>query len=188
MARVRETRLADNGGVLRNFSWEAIGDIDAGRPNLGLQAPVAVYRLLQFSLRHAIVAAHGAEEAAKLLAAAGRIAGGEFCRRVLDRTLAPGPFLAELQKRLREWGIGLLRIEQVDFERLDLVLTVAEDLDCSGLPVTGETVCEYDEGFIAGIFHAYTGREFTAREVDCWASGDRVCRFVVKPSGGPDGA
>ena len=180
--------MADIGGVIRGFSWEAIGDIDAGRPNLGPQAPVAVYRLLQFSLRHAIVAAHGTEAASKLLAAAGLIAGSEFCRRVLDRALAPGPFLADLQKRMREWGIGLLRIEQVDFERLEFVLTVAEDLDCSGLPVTDETVCEFDEGFIAGILHEYTGREFVVREVDCWASGDRVCRFVVRPTGNADGA
>ena len=178
--------MADNGGAIRGFCWEEIGDIDAGRPNLGPQAPVALYRLLQFSLRHAIVAAHGAAAAAGLLAAAGRIAGGEFCRRVLDRTLAPGPFLADLQKRMREWGIGLLRIEQAEFDRLEFVLTVAEDLDCSGLPVTGETVCEFDEGFIAGIFHEYTGREFAAREVDCWASGERVCRFVVKPSEATD--
>jgi predicted hydrocarbon binding protein len=170
------------------LSWEELGDIDSGRPNLGPLAPVAVYRLLQFSLRRALVAAHGADEASRLLAAAGRIAGEEFCRRALDCTLAVGPFLADLQKRLREWGIGLVRIEQGDLERLELVLTVAEDLDCSGLPVSGETVCEYDEGFIAGIFHAYTGREFTAREVDCWASGERVCRFAVKPLAAADGA
>jgi hypothetical protein len=55
-----------------------------------------------------------------------------------------------------------------------------EDLDCSGLEVSDETVCDYDEGFIAGIFHEYTGERFSAREVDCWASGERVCRFEVK--------
>ena len=57
------------------------------------------------------------------------------------------------------------------------VLTVAEDADCSGLPVLGETVCNYDEGFIAGVLSTYTGRQYTAVEVDCWATGDRVCRF-----------
>ena len=179
--------MVDGDGKVPDFSWDAIGDIDAGRPNLGRQAPVAVYRLMQFSLRHAMVIEFGPAAAAKLLAAAGRIAGSEFCRRVLDCSLAPAPFLADVQQRLREWGIGLLRIEQVDFERFELVLSVAEDLDCSGLPVTGETVCEFDEGFIAGIFQVYTGREFSAREVDCWASGDRVCRFVVKPSRGACG-
>lgn len=179
--------MADEKGQVRDFSWEQLGDIDAGRPNLGRQAPVAIYRLLQFSLRHAIVAEHGHEAASRLLEAAGRTAGSQFCRRVLDCTLAPGPFLADLQKRMREWGIGLLRVEQVDFERLEFVLSVAEDLDCSGLPVTGETVCEFDEGFIAGLLHEYSGRQLVAREVDCWASGERVCRFVVKPAGIVDG-
>lgn len=51
----------------------------------------------------------------------------------------------------------------------------------TGLPVKGKTVCEYDEGFIAGILHAYTGKEFSAIEIDCWATGDRTCRFNVKP-------
>lgn len=176
------------GPEAREFSWEDLGDIETGRPNLGLLAPVAVYRLLQFSLRHAIAAEHGEAAAARLLERAGQIAGREYCRNVLDRSLAPGPFLADLQKRMREWGIGLLRIEQADFDRLEMTVTVAEDLDCSGLAFGGKTVCEFDEGFLAGVFREYLGREFTAREVDCWASGDRVCRFVVKPAGHADGA
>jgi predicted hydrocarbon binding protein len=57
---------------------------------------------------------------------------------------------------------------------------VTEDLDCSGLPVTNETVCDCDEGFIAGILEIYTGSEFDVKEVDCWSKGDRVCRFEAK--------
>ena len=67
-------------------------------------------------------------------------------------------------------------------ESMRFTVTVAEDLDCSGLPFTDEVVCQYDEGFFAGIFEAYTGRPFSAREIDCWASGDRVCRFDVRES------
>lgn len=59
------------------------------------------------------------------------------------------------------------------------MLTMDEDLDCSGLPTSGETVCEYDEGFLAGVLGEYTGRTFTAREIDCWAGGERTCRFKV---------
>ena len=66
---------------------------------------------------------------------------------------------------------------------MTFTLTVAEDLDCSGLPFSDEVVCQYDEGFIAGILEAYTGKPFHAKEVDCWASGDRVCRFDVKMLG-----
>ena len=54
---------------------------------------------------------------------------------------------------------------------------MGEDLDCSGLPITGEVVCNYDEGFIAGILHVYTGQVYDVREIDCWATGDRTCRF-----------
>jgi predicted hydrocarbon binding protein len=142
------------------FSWEDLGDIAEGRPNLGNMVPVSVY-----------------------LVVAGRRAGREYCRNVLDTTLDLPRFLADLQKKLREWNIGILRIEKSDLERQEFILSVAEDLDCSGLPVSDDTVCDFDEGFIAGVFLEYTGREFMAREVDCWASGERVCRFEVAPVG-----
>ncbi len=70
-------------------------------------------------------------------------------------------------------------MEKTDFGKMEFILTVAEDLDCSGLPFADETVCEYDERFIAGVLEAYTGRVFDAREIDCWASGERTCRFKV---------
>lgn len=68
-------------------------------------------------------------------------------------------------------------MESFDETTGDIVLTVAEDLDCSGLPITNESVCYYDEGFIAGVLEAYTGKKYNVREIDCWANGDRVCRF-----------
>jgi hypothetical protein len=76
-------------------------------------------------------------------------------------------------------NIGVLRIEQAKPDTMEFLLTVSEDLDCSGIPVSGEAVCEYDEGFLAGLFNEYTGRSFDAQEVDCWATGDRTCRFRV---------
>jgi predicted hydrocarbon binding protein len=78
--------------------------------------------------------------------------------------------------------IGILRIEKADIEKMNFTLTVAEDLDCSGLPVCGETICTYDEGFISGLLSEYSGEKFDVKEVDCWCSGDRVCRFDVKHS------
>ena len=86
-------------------------------------------------------------------------------------------FVRELQARLREFKIGVLRMEDVNEATGRMILTLSEDADCSGLPVLGETVCNYDEGFIAGILSAYTGKPYTAVEIDCWATGDRVCRF-----------
>ena len=163
------------------FDWSDLGDIAEGRPNLGPDCPVLVYRLFEFTLRDALTRRYGAAEAADVLREAGEIAGEAFCRNVLDRSLEPDDFIADLQRRLRELGVGTLRIERADPATSQFTLTVAEDLDCSGLPVSGETVCDYDEGFIAGIMHTYFGREFVAREIDCWANGGRICRFEVKP-------
>ena len=56
-------------------------------------------------------------------------------------------------------------------------MNILQDADCSGLPILGETVCNYDEGCISGILSVYTDKPYEAIEVDCWATGDRVCRF-----------
>jgi uncharacterized protein len=170
-----------DGNETWRFDWSDLGDITEGRPNLGPDCPVLVYRLFELTLRDAMTRRYGAAEAADVLKEAGEIAGTAFCRNVLDRSLELDDFLADLQRRLRELDIGRLRVERADPSTAEFMLTVAEDLDCSGLPVTDETVCDYDEGFIAGVMSTYFGREFVAREIDCWASGGRICRFEVKP-------
>lgn len=109
----------------------------------------------------------------------GKLAGEHFCRNLLSVDLKLDEFVAQFQKTLKDLEIGVLRVEKLDIDTLDMTLTVAEDLDCSGLPISEETICTYDEGFIAGILNTYTGKEFSVKEVDCWASGDRVCRFAV---------
>ncbi len=37
------------------FQWTKLGQIDVCRPNLGLKTDVAVYRLMQFTLRDVLV-------------------------------------------------------------------------------------------------------------------------------------
>ena len=165
------------------FQWRDLGDIDGGRPNLGSLMNVAVYRLMQYTLRDVLNRHLSVEKTTELLREAGRLAGTEFCRNALNCTLPFNEFVADLQEKLLSLKIGIMRLEKSDFDKMEFTLTVAEDLDCSGLPPADETVCEYDEGFIAGVFGVYTGREFDAREVDCWASGERTCRFKVNAKG-----
>ncbi|MEI6451670.1 MAG: 4-vinyl reductase, partial [Actinomycetes bacterium] len=43
-----------------------------------------------------------------------------------------------------------------------------------------ESICVYDEGFIAALLESYTGRRFVVKEVDCWCTGDRTCRFTAE--------
>jgi len=159
------------------FTWENIGNIREGRGDLGESVPVQVYRLMQFTMLDVLTRAHGPEKANDFFRDAGFLAGTEFAKNVLDLKLDFNVFIANLQKSLLELKIGILRMEDFNAETGEIVLAVAQDLDCSGLPITNENVCSYDEGFIAGILQSYTGKKYRVREVDCWASGARICRF-----------
>ena len=159
------------------FSWDCLGDIKAGREDLGEDMPVLVYRLMQFTMLDTLAKEYGPEKASDLFQSAGFLAGKEFAKNVLDLDVDFNTFVANLTQALADYKIGILRIEAIDPETKNIVLTVGQDLDCSGLPVTNENVCNYDEGFIGGILKAYSGKDYDVRETDCWANGDRVCRF-----------
>jgi uncharacterized protein len=162
------------------FVWDDLGDLQKGRPNLGLHVPVLAYRLLQYTFRDVMITELGVKKTNDIIIKAGRLAGSQFCENMLNRDLDFNEFVSQLQSVLREQAMGILRIENADLENMRFTLTVAEDLDCSGLPPTDEVTCQYDEGFIAGIMEAYTGKPFQAKEIDCWASGERLCRFDVR--------
>jgi len=162
------------------FEWSMIGDIEAGRPNLGASMDVAVYRLMQFTLRDVLITEYGPAAADKIFYKSGEVAGREFCKAMNFKDYDFNEFVTRLQQALKDLKIGILRLEEADLENMRFTMTVAEDLDCSGLPVVDETICTYDEGFISGLLTEYSGKPFTAKEVDCWCSGDRVCRFDVR--------
>ena len=161
------------------FSWDLIGDI-AARENLGPYTRVEVYRLMQFCMRDILEHHFGAEKADALFRQAGYLAGEQFYLKFLNTRMELTDFVNTLQGLLKELGIGILRIEGGDLAGGGLILTVSEDLDCSGLPELDHEFCAYDEGFIAGILSTYTGKKVDARETDCWCTGDRTCRFSAK--------
>ena len=147
------------------------------RGNLGDELPVLVYRMLEYSLKDELIKRYGKAEQIDIFRCAGRKAGEYFAKHMLNLDQPLDLFVSELQNKLQELKIGVLRIEDVNDQNGRIILTVSEDADCSGLPILGETVCNYDEGFIAGILSVYSDKHYTATEIDCWATGDRVCRF-----------
>lgn len=163
------------------FDWSMLGDISEGRPNLGNTMNVVVYRLMQFTLRDILIREYGVEHADRMFYAAGEEAGRQLYQNVITKKDDFDEFICELQDVLKDLQIGVLRVESANFGDLTFTLTVAEDLDCSGLPVCDEQICTYDEGFIQGLLSEHTGKDFRVKEVDCWCSGDRVCRFDVRP-------
>jgi predicted hydrocarbon binding protein len=161
------------------FEWSMLGDIQEGRPNLGPLVHVAVYRLMQFTLRDILIRDFGVEAADRVFFDAGKKAGEAYYENVITEKKDLDGLFADLQKTMKDLGIGIFRVESADREKGSFVISVAEDLDCSGLPVCNEEICTYDEGFIAGLLLAYSGQDFHVKEVDCWASGGRVCRFTA---------
>lgn len=164
------------------FSWENLGDIKEGRGDLGEDMPVMVYRLMQYTMLDVLSQEYGDDVANEVFRKAGWLAGNQLAKQELDMDVDRDTFFSNLQKLLRELKIGVLRMEGFDDATGEIILTVGQDLDCSGLPVTSEVVCMYDEGFIAGILEEYTNIKYAVREVDCWANGNRVCRFNGKPA------
>lgn len=163
-----------------SFSWASLGDIQQGRGELGEEMPVLVYRLMQFTMLDVMSRDMGEEKANTYFRRAGHLAGMEFAKFMLNLNLEFDSFITSLQSKMRDLKIGILRMERFDPKTGEILLSVGEDLDCSGLPITEEVVCVYDEGFIAGILEAYTGKPYNVLEVDCWANGARVCRFEGK--------
>lgn len=173
--------FASNVGKTKSFNWSQLGDIKQGRGNLGEEMPVIVYRLMQYTIMDVLYEKFGREEGGGYIRDAGYLAGIEFSKNVLDLNLNFDEFISNLRETLKALKIGILRVESSDTGTGEMVLTISEDLDCSGLSIMNESVCIYDEGFLSGILEMYTGKKYTFREVDCWATGDRVCRFKGNP-------
>lgn len=166
------------------FTWELIGDIENARPNLGPLLRLEVYRLMQFCFRDVLEERYGTDEVDKIFYEAGLLAGRQF----YENAVVPKPdsfngLVTKLTTLLKDLGIGVLRVEESSMETLNFILTVGEDLDCSGLPDLGYEICIYDEGFLAGILEGFTGQPFIVKEVDCWCTNERTCRFEARPKG-----
>lgn len=162
------------------FSWNLLGDIANGRPNLGNQTRLEVYRLLQFTFRDVIEQHVGTAQTDQIFYEAGKLAGKEFYAHMLPAKITDtNDFIHHLQQVLKDLGIGILRVEKADLQQNDFVLTVSEDLDCSGLPDLGYEICIYDEGFIAALMEGFFGLPFKVKEIDCWCTADRTCRFTA---------
>ena len=168
------------------FSWDTTvgADINIARPDLGPNTHIEVYRLFQFTLRDVLEQHYGADMADELLREAGVLAGRHFFRQYCADAKDLNALIKRVTEEFKRLGIGIFRMEKSDPAKLDFIFTVCEDLDCSGMPDTSEVICVYDEGFIRGILEEFTGEGFSVREVDCWCTGDRSCRFEAKLSQG----
>ncbi|MDR2028029.1 MAG: 4-vinyl reductase [Treponema sp.] len=164
------------------FVWEdTVGaDMQVARPALGPSTRVEVYRLFQFTLRDILEQHYGTEQADNLFREAGVLAGHAFFDQFLSDAKDISSLANKVQESFKALGIGIFRVETADTDASHFIFTVDEDLDCSGLPDTADVICVYDEGFIQGVLESFSGKGFNVREIDCWCTGSRTCRFEAK--------
>ncbi|MDU4960820.1 MAG: V4R domain-containing protein [Sporomusaceae bacterium] len=160
------------------FCWNLLG-VEDGRPNLGMKIDLGLYRLMQFTLRDVLEQTYGLEAVNTAFFKAGKLAGAEFYDHFIAPAASLDEFIQKTQQALKEKQIGILKIEELLPEQGRVLLTIDEDLDCSGLPELDYETCVYDEGFISALFEKFTRQEWHAREIDCWCTGARTCRFMV---------
>ncbi len=169
------------GKIQEQFTLAQLGDITKGRKNMSEDMPVLAYRLFEFSVRQTLKETYGKGEMEIALRNAGRIAGRIFAAELLDTELPLAEFFEDLKAKMLELKMGYFTVEELDEKNGQLVVCVSEDLDCSGVENTGEVLCHYDEGLIAGILKEYTDKTFIVTEIDCWGKGDETCRFNARP-------
>ena len=141
-----------------------IADIALGRPNLGHFTRLEIYRLMQFTFRDVMEQRLGSDQTDQLFCQAGKLTGTKFYQQFFFHIKDFNEFIKSLQSTLKEMGVGILRVEKADVKQGSFVLTVSEDLDCSGLPELHYEICKYDEGFIAGLLESFTGYEFKVKK------------------------
>lgn len=132
---------------------------------------------MQFAFRDAVEQHVGTAKTDQIFFEAGKLAGKEFYANLLTPTKDFNTYINQLQIALKELKIGILRAERTDIENGVVVITVSEGLDCSGLPNLDYELCTYDEGFITSLLECFSGLPFQVKEVNCWATGYRTCRF-----------
>ncbi|MDR1505901.1 MAG: 4-vinyl reductase [Treponema sp.] len=164
------------------FDWDnTVGaDMQVARPSLGPNTRIEVYRLFQFTLRDVLEQHYGTEAADSLFREAGVMAGKAFFEKFLSGADNVSSLTVKIHEAFTQLGIGIFRVESAETDNSRFIFTVDEDLDCSGLADTADVVCVYDEGFIRGVLECFSGKGFDVKEIDCWCTGSRTCRFEAK--------
>ncbi len=160
------------------FSWGRMGDIKAARPTMGEDMKVIVYRLLQQSLMDVLVRNVGTIKSDHYFIESGRLAGYEFAMHELTLEQTFEDFIKQLADTVFKLKIGILTLESYNADTGELSISIANDLDCSGISAQNQAICKFDEGFLAGLLGAFTGEDYDFKEVDCWGQGEGTCRFI----------
>lgn len=73
---------------------------------------------------------------------------------------------------------GMLNLQNVDVEKLRFTISFQECAECAGVKAD-RYLCYYHAGTFAGIIGGLMGKEMDGYEVECTATGQNACVFVI---------
>ena len=161
----------------KHFIWYNLGKIKEARGELGEEMPIFIYRLMQYTILDVLSKTYGIKQANKFVRQAGHLAGTEFAENALYLAADFYKFIDNLKKILLDLKIGIFNLETYNQHTGEIIFTISQDLDYSGMSISDEKACVYNEGFIAGILETYTGKNYYIQKINCQENGMRICRF-----------
>ena len=134
------------------------------RPSLGAEAGVGLYRLLRLAAFDTMAGA----EAIAAARGAGEKIGRSLGLRKLD----------DLAALCRSLKLGIVDVSIVTETCLRIALR--ECAACAGAQESGDAVCHFEGGLLAGAVGVIFGRSVRFRETTCQGGhGDDACRFEI---------
>lgn len=159
------------------FNFDLIHDTKD--TNLGKFVSLDTFRLAQYTLRTVLEEKFGLEVADDLFYKAGKLFGEKFYEQYIFPVENIEEFTNKAQYFLKEKGIGLLRMEETNLLEGKIVLTIGENSERSSLAYADDEPSVYEEGFLAALFSCFTQKKWQAKEIDCWCSDSKTCRFAI---------
>ncbi len=85
-------------------------------------------------------------------------------------------FLGNIASFWETHSLGSVEVKTLN----PLTISVQDCFECSGLPYLGRPACAFDSGILESLFSLYKEEEAKVKETECYALGDKACRFIIE--------
>lgn len=74
---------------------------------------------------------------------------------------------------------GRIEMTELDVDPLRIVIDFQDCVECAGIQGLKHGMCYYHAGIISGIISALINKDVNGFEMECHASGNESCRFII---------
>lgn len=85
-------------------------------------------------------------------------------------------FLGNIAQFWETHSLGTVEVKNLQ----PVTISVEDCFECSGLPYLGRPACAFDSGILESLFSLYNHEEVKVMETQCYALGDKSCRFIIE--------